>query len=231
MSSMRLDTKRIRRLCGEHRITTRQLAASIGAGAPRMSDLLAGSGGVENLTLKELKRLGERLGIDGMELVVLEERPRRGPPPSSDAVKLHAVMSRAGRALVRRDISDVLGWDLRRVKAAIAEVDAMLEGTGELLHRIGCQFLVLRPRDSVLSDQERVRADRLQLHYVGLDLRSARLVTRLIEAGGALGATSSNAQLFERRTVIKHGLAEVGPRGELRLHKDVMFSLGVDDSE
>jgi hypothetical protein len=195
-----------------------------------MRDLLAGTGAVDNLTLKEVRRLGETLGIDGMELIALAERPPTECLPSADAVKLHAVMARADRALVRRDLSDVLGWDLRRVKAAIDDLDAALEGTGETLHRAGCSNLSLRPRDSVLSEQERSRVDRLHLHSSGVDAKSARLILRLVKAGGELAASGSNAQLFERRKVIKNGLAEVGFRGELRLHPDVMFSLGLEDS-
>jgi transcriptional regulator with XRE-family HTH domain len=229
MSAWRLDTERIRRLCGEHRMSMRQLGDSIGSSAQRIEHLLQGTGSVEHLTLRELMRLGERLGVDGIDLVVASHRKAQVADLASDTIKLHAVLARLDYSITRRELAEVLGWELRRTNLAILALSEKLADTGELIHHVSSSSVVLRARDSVLSDTERSRAERVPLNRKGLDRRTARVLLRLLRNGGEATAAENKSRLFERRTIIKHGIAVVGPSGTLRMHPDVVFSLGLED--
>lgn len=225
MSGWRLDGERVLRLCAENGLTLRQLAATMGSSGQRLGRLLEGSS-LDALTLKELQRLGDRLGVNGLQLVVgddLEPSPSR--QIRDDGVRLHAALARLRRSATRQELAGIFGWDLARTSAAIKAVDVLLAGTGQLVHRVGDFRYCLRARDDVLLDEERQRADSIELQSTGLDRSSANLLLGVINAGGELPRGSSGHRV-ERGKLVNFGLVQPTSSGGIRLHPDVEFSLG-----
>lgn len=225
MNQIRLDTERIRRLCAEEHLSARELAGCLGASGQRLTRLLAGDG----LTLRDVCRLGERLGVDGIELVLRAEdtsAPSPRPQAVADSVKVHAVLTRVQRRWSRGELAGVLDWDMRRTGRALAALDVALAASGQVLHRVNVTSVQLRARPDVLSDEERSKAERLPLKVLGLTKGSARLLLRLIEADGGLASTLA-LRGQDRGALVKQGLAEVDSSGNLQLHADVAFSRGI----
>ena len=232
MNAWRLDSERIRRLCVANQMSLRQLGDAIGAGGGRIEHLLGGTGSIDFLSLRELMKLGERLGVDGIELVVPSSRADSGAADACDAAKLHAVLATNGAAFTYTELAKALGWDFPRVKRALWALDDDLVGLGQMVHRVTASSIALRARDSVLSGDERARAQRVQGSRQGLDRRTARVLLHVALRGGEPSKQSRKTDAYERSSLLKHGLliAEAGSRA-LRLHPDVAFSLGMPDGQ
>lgn len=226
MSEFVLDGPRIYRLCGEQNVSLIELGACLGASGQRATRLLAGAG-AHVLTLRELSRLGERLGVDPLSLFVAKrEQQQTSAEEAADAVKIHAVLARQPRSVSRQELARVLDWDLRRTNAALGALQQLLARTGEMLHQPTPSSFQVRARDEVLTEDERQRADRAHLHRTGLNTRSARRLLYLVESGETI--PRDNRMLLELGEVVNQGLAHRQANGKVKVNADVVFSLGLD---
>lgn len=219
-----LDGALIRRLCSEHGMSLRQLAASLSCSLTRINGLLSGRGD-ENVTLEELDRIAQRLGVAPLTLLLTPDGEQR--EASTDDVQLEATLATAGETLTRAEVADALGWTLPRVHRAVAALDARLAGTGLRLHRSTKTTLRLASRHEALTDEQRRRASRATVHRRGLNIASAKLLLGI--ALDDLPLRSKTAQTVERQALVKQALIEEELGGALRLHPDVAFSLGLED--
>lgn len=226
MSEVRLNGELIFRLCSEQQVSLVEVGKCFATSGVHSRRILEGKG-AETLTLRKLRRLAERLGVEPATL--LAKPPTVAGPPTPDEMKVEAVLARAGQSITRQQLAEVLSWDLRRVRRALDLLDDRLAGTAMVVHRVNASLLLLRAREEALDDDERLRTERLPLKRTGLQPAIGQMLWRIASArDGATVDTGRKRTHVQRAQLLKMQLVQEDEQGRLQLRSDVRFSLGLD---
>lgn len=145
-----------------------QVAEHVGITHQAAGQLDMGTGAWRSLTYEQLTELAHAYGIALPDLLDALQPPNQSGC-ASDAAKLEAALSRAGRGLHRDDIAISWDWSLQRTEAAADALGDALRGRGLALARPqpGVYVLIARPEILSRHEQQRlhtaIRAAELQL--------------------------------------------------------------------
>jgi len=230
MDDLSLDVDLVRNLMRERRLSARELGRGLGMSAQGGAAILSGRGH-ERLTLRDVSRLGRTLGVDPALLLV----PRSTDKPVAvhdDDVRLEAALIEADRSRVTRaELVDTFGWNLARLRRAVASLEARLVGTAQRLDQPSTVHLSVRGRLDVLTEDERRRLHRGLYRSRGLGVNGARVLADAIRTGGldsqAIGNRSYNEQ-SSFAALVRCGVM-VDDGGRATAHPDAVFSLALRD--
>ncbi|MGQ0575842.1 MAG: helix-turn-helix domain-containing protein [Pseudonocardia sp.] len=192
----------------------------------------------DDVPLRTLERLCEVLDLHPIELFVAPTRNqhRRNMPPTpaavaSDDAVLEAALATVPRRRTRAQLADLLGWTLPRLTTAIATLEHRLDHTGIRVEHdpdSGC-ILGLRPRDGLLTRQQREALHQPGPTDLGLDEPTARALYEVAVIGRSVSETDTYVDEVAIRTLRQLGLVHRRHNSEaFNPNADVVYSLIID---
>jgi len=153
-------------------------------------------------------------------------------PDSGDVAVAEAAIGTLTAPITMDRLSDVLGWPLARLMAALAGLEDALEHSGSRVATDGHYLLGLRPRHGLLTDDQREAMHRGCAAGTSLSEAAARALYRLAVRGVRLSETTRELGAAAARDLQEQGLDRRRPSGEtFAITDDVRFSLLLDDTE
>lgn len=183
------------------------------------------------MTLAELSRLANALGVDPAELLTADDAVQTGPPTDDVAVLLAALIDEAQVSLTHKDdLADALGWPLERVEEAARRTAEQLPALGLTLYENPAAGLGVRARHRVLSPQEQQRLARSKTVRSNMRVDHAHVFRDV-----ALGHHAKNLRRMKKTTELasiqalsKRGLIEHAAAG-LQITATANYSLLLTD--
>jgi transcriptional regulator with XRE-family HTH domain len=175
-----LDTAAIQRLMMDRSLSRLDVARALGVTPAVVRSLEVGRNS-SRLTLPIISKLAHILGVDARGLIVPRVEKVEAPlTQADDHIKLEAALAIVRRGATRAELSEMLGWKLKRLDAAIRALDLALDGRGQRLHRLSASRLSLRPAEEALTSSEQHGVRRLITPREGLRLNEAELLTAVM---------------------------------------------------
>lgn len=206
----------------------RRVARDLGVSAVTMANLEDGVNHAD-LPLRMVADLARVLGVAPVELFARATDAPAAPAPDDQAVEAALMIRRS--ATPNSDLAKALGWDLRRVRAALTRLEERQRHSGIRLHDHKWQCHSLRPATEHLSDEQQQAVHRIGPVHDGLTVETAALLARI--AHGAVSKNWRNPSTSEQmalQKLLKQGLVVAMPGGALAVTPLVRFGFFPEDA-
>lgn len=177
MSDRILNIDRISTARTEAGYSQRALSEEIGQN-PSLVSLLEKDKHHRDLTVRQLDRLANAIGLEIADLFLRRDGTATPPPVSPSDAIVEAVLATTSSPAPAETIASVLGWTLTETRDALRALGARLQGTGTMLNRTNVGYK-LTPR-RLLSDDELARLTRLQLATRKIKVSALQLLRQAI---------------------------------------------------
>ena len=173
-----LDNQRIRHLRHVRGFSVRRVARHLGISATAVTSLETGANHA-GLPLRVVTDLAQLLGVAPAELFARDGRQPAVPKTDDQAVEAALAITRSATSTT--DLGRALGWDLGRVRRALALLGERQGHTGMRIHDHGWQRHALRPATEHLSTDQQRALHRIGPQHRGLTLETASLLAQVAE--------------------------------------------------
>lgn len=219
-----LDCVKIRHYRVRASLTVRQLALRLAVSATTIERLEAGTNHDE-LNGRFFRLLADELGVALCELM---PRPQTDvPSPAPDDIVIEAALACLDGAVPAAALAQALGWELGRVRQALAGLAERSQATGQRVHDAGWQKHRLRPATEHLTDIQQRALHQLGPRERGLTTATARLLMQVKrgEVDDEWRRTASNADRVTFASLLDQGLVEIDFLGRPQLTGCTAYAL------
>lgn len=220
----------MRRRRAELGLSVRSVANQLGVSGIVVTGLETGSNH-QDLPLGLVARLAAILGLDTADLFRRDEEAASGDALESDVAAVGGLLFEAGIVTPTSALRRALGWNPRRLRIALDQLDGRLRAVGMRLSRQDDRSRIVRDVTAT-SPSEVAALIRSHITRDGLNRAEASILFRIEE--GRAPREPSNPEAVAIGTLLNAGLIEVGkaPTGTserpLVLSDVVRFSLMLD---
>ena len=206
----------------------RRVARDLGVSAVTMANLEDGVNHAD-LPMRMVADLARVLGVAPVELFARAGDQPAAPAPDDQAVEAALMIRRSSTS--NSDLAKALGWDLRRVRTALARLVERQCHSGIRLHDHKWQCHSLRPATEHLSDEQQQAVHRIGPVQDGLTVETAALLAQV--AHGTVSKNWQNPSASEQmalQKLLKQGLVSALPGGALAITPMVRFGFFPEDA-
>jgi len=206
----------------------RRVARDLGVSAITMANLEDGVNHAD-LPMRIVAELARVLGVAPAELFARATDAPAAAGPDDQAVEAALMIRRSSTS--NSDLAKALGWDLQRVRTALARLEERQRYSGIRLHDHRWQCHSLRPAPEHLSDEQQQAVHRIGPVQRGLNVEAAALLAAV--AAGTVSKSWQNPSTSEQmalQKLLKQGLVVALPGGALEITPTVRFGFFPDET-